>query len=105
MSKKKLAIKSVMEGGTVELNADPCKFEHHSFWLTASVEENGVTSGSGCATTIRFWQPWAGSNGGTDEHGQEFTVQGTSEHREFFQLMQRLGRALGYLEVPEVPRR
>lgn len=101
MNPNELTIKSVMEGGTVELNADPRKFEHHSFWLTAAIEENGSLSGSGAATTIRFWQPWAGANGGTDKQGQTFTIQGSSEHREFFQLMQRLGRALGYL--PEAP--
>lgn len=101
MNPNELTIKSVMESGTVELNADPRKFEHHSFWLTAAIEENASMSGSGRATTIRFWQPWAGANGGSDSNGQEFTIQGASEHREFFELMQRLGRALGYL--PEAP--
>jgi hypothetical protein len=90
--------KRVWEEGTVELNAIPRRFEHHSFWLSATVEENELTSGSGCATTIRFWAPWAGSNGGGDDKGQEFTVQGRAEHHEFFQLMQRIGRALGYLD-------
>jgi hypothetical protein len=99
-----LVVKRVLEEGTVELNATPRRFEHHSFWLTASIEENGSTSGSGTATTFRFWQQWAGENGGTDAKGQTFTVQGNSEHREFFALMQRIGRALGYLDAPEVRR-
>lgn len=98
MNPGSLTIKQVWEEGTVELNATPRRFEHHSYWLTATIEENEFSSGSGCGTTVRFWAPWAGSNGGSDDKGQEFTIQGRAEHHEFFQLMQRIGRALGYLE-------
>lgn len=72
-------------------------FEYHGGLLSARVEDNGSSCGSHEGFNFHLHTPHAGA-AEPQEVDRNFSIQGRGEVAEFFQLMQALGRALGYLK-------